>query len=183
MRVFSGFDLTERLRTAILRSWTDCRKRIKDEVRAVSPENWHLTLYFYGEISESELSRLYEAYAPVCERLSAFRVTLGRWGGFPSARKARVIWAGLSEGNEKVREVKRALDEAHREARIAYEEKEYHPHITVARSRREPVRIEETVLPSESDELNTIGIYRSILTPRGAIYEALQKYRLRRGGN
>lgn len=178
MRVFSGLEIGETLRDAIRRSWMEMDEHLRKAVRSVDPRNWHLTLFFYGEIDERMLADIYDVYDSVVDRFAPIGVTLGRWGGFPNARRARVIWAGLSTGNEEIRELKNALDEAHKRRHIPYDEKAFHPHITVARAKHKPVQIDEKQLPSETDTLVTIAVYRSTLTRAGAIYEVLRKYTL-----
>jgi 2'-5' RNA ligase len=182
MRVFSGLSLTEGLREAIRTGWEEMDARMRTQVRAVAPQNWHLTLYFYGEIDEEMLSRICDAYDCVYASLSAVRVTLGEWGAFPATRSARVIWAGLREGAEKVCETKRRLDGAHREARIPWDQKAFRPHITVARAKNKPVRLTVKELPAETGILDRIGIFRSTLTPAGSVYEWLREYKLGIGG-
>jgi 2'-5' RNA ligase len=182
MRVFAGLSLTGKLRDAIRRGWEEMDARARAQLRPVAPQNWHITLYFYGEIEDEMVGRIYEVYDSGCEGIQAVRARLGGWGGFPSAGKARVVWVGLKEGAEQIREIKQRLDEAHRQAGIPWDEKVFHPHITVGRAKQTPVRIEEKDLPPETDILDTIGVYRSTLTPAGAIYETLRVYKLMTGG-
>ena len=182
MRVFAGLSLTGKLREAIKKGWEEIDDRARAHLRPVIPENWHITLYFYGEIENEMVARIYEAYDAVCPGLRAVRARLGAWGGFPSAENARVVWAGLKEGEEQIREIKRRLDEAHRLAGIPWDEKTFHPHITVGRAKNRPVGIKVKDLPPESDILDTICVYRSTLTPAGAVYETLKEYKLETGG-
>lgn len=61
----------------------------------VPPGNLHFTLQFLGEISESRAQDAVRALRGI--RFRGFDVRLCGLGAFPSARRPRVVWAGVDD--------------------------------------------------------------------------------------
>ena len=64
------------------------------------------------------------------------RVRLGGIGGFPSERRANVLWVGVIEGAAAVTALAAAVHAAMAPVVGAADEREYHPHLTLARLTR-----------------------------------------------
>ncbi|GAI77066.1 unnamed protein product, partial [marine sediment metagenome] len=69
----------------------DCAK-----VRWVKKENIHLTLIFLGEIAEDVIDQVKERMQTVSKNHKAFNMALQGTGVFPSFRRPRVLWVGVS---------------------------------------------------------------------------------------
>lgn len=105
--------------------------------RWVVPENYHLTLFFLGEIDDSRAAAVAARLGRVFERHTAFALELEGGGCFPPRRPARVVWVGLAETSGRA-----ALGELQADAAAALRElmgsddRSFHPHLTVARCRK-----------------------------------------------
>jgi 2'-5' RNA ligase len=106
-------------------------------VRLVPAAEIHLTLRFLGATDEARVPGLCEALESATAGLRAPEILVRRTGGFPTAARSRVLWAGVDE---------RAGTEGRLEAlaRAAWTGEEpderWAPHLTVARPRgRDPV--------------------------------------------
>ena len=101
--------------------------------RAVPAEKLHLTLAFLGEVGESRMAALSD-----CARLRAerFRLDLDRVGSF---RRARVAWAGASAPPRELLQAQQMLAVRLAAAGFSLEEREYTPHVTLARRIERPV--------------------------------------------
>jgi 2'-5' RNA ligase len=97
--------------------------------RWTTREQWHLTLKFLG--NGVDLDAAATALASV--RDAPVRVRLGGIGGFPSARRANVLWVGVIEGASAVTSLAAAVNEAMDPVVGPAETREYHPHLTIAR--------------------------------------------------
>ena len=119
---------------------------LDDRVRRVPPEQWHLTLAFYGEVEESKAEKLQEGLARAAERTQPFGVRLAGAGTFPrQANRARVLWIGLDGEVDAMRRLADRCAGAGRRARIAVDDRKFRAHLTLARARRETVDVQETV--------------------------------------
>ena len=103
----------------------------------VKPDNLHYTLRFLGEVGEDGARRAARGGAPRPRRAArAFDATLGALGAFPNARRARVIWLGMTEGGEPLVALARALERAL--ARRGFDreaDKPFSAHLTLGRVR------------------------------------------------
>ncbi len=153
------------------------QKSIEGRVKLVEKENMHITLKFLGDINDETFEKV-RTVVEDC-KVDKFHITLKGVGFFPNERYIRVIWIGV-ENYEPIERMARCIDEKLR--KLGFQrEKSYVPHLTVARVKGR-VRIENL------DELRKINygevvvreikIKKSILTPRGPIYEDLASIQL-----
>ena len=151
-------------------------RRPGDGVSWVKPENLHYTLRFLGEVGEDGARRAAEAAAEAAAKSRAFAAALGGLGAFPNARRARVIWIGMSEGGEALVALARDLDRALAQRGFGAPDKPFSSHLTLGRVREprgdwtaalaEPVPVD----PSTSFTVDGICVVESQLAPRGSIY-------------
>lgn len=64
--------------------------------RFVPVDQRHLTLAFLGEVAEAMVDVVAEAVGSAAQRTRPFTLRTGGLGAFPDARRARVLWLGLS---------------------------------------------------------------------------------------
>ncbi len=159
-----------------------------DRWRAAFPQarwtprsDWHVTLRFLGETSPRLLpwvgSRLGEAVGST----RAFESRVRGVGGFPSARHARVVWAGLDDPAGGFRTLAAAVS---RSLELEHDARPFMPHLTVARGDPPvalPASFAATSLESEPFVVGTLLLMRSRLRERAPRYEHLASYDLVRG--
>jgi 2'-5' RNA ligase len=90
---------------------------------------WHLTLQFLGNGVDLDAA----AAALATARGSTASVRLGCVGGFPSEKRATVVWLGVIEGALELSALAIAVKEAMLPVVPAPDEREYHPHLTLTR--------------------------------------------------
>ena len=102
-----------------------------ERIRWVRPENWHLTLEFFGETEEGRRGGLEEALGKGVAGVEEFTMKIGGLGAFGGARHPRVVWLGVeSEGLRRLRE---RMAAPLREAGWEMEGRAYRPHLTLGR--------------------------------------------------
>lgn len=149
--------------------------------RWVPPENWHVTLKFLGRTPgrlvpwvEEAVAGMIGAHPPVTARVRGL-------GAFPSAGRARVLWAGIDDPTNGFSELAADI-----EARLAEEfraeMRRFHPHLTVARAEpplRLPEPYAETSLVSDAFVVGRVVLFESrpqkAPSPR---YEPLRTFEL-----
>jgi RNA 2',3'-cyclic 3'-phosphodiesterase len=108
-----------------------------EQLRYVPPEQWHLTLAFYGEVADVKLDALIAGLERAAARSRPMHVRLATAGTFPrQPSKARVVWVGLDGDVDAVRRLADRCAGAGRRARIAMEARAFRPHLTLARARQ-----------------------------------------------
>jgi RNA 2',3'-cyclic 3'-phosphodiesterase len=138
--------------------------------RAVTAENYHVTLRFLGNIGDEDVPIVRRALEPIAAASRSIRCRSIGVRALPSARRARVIAFELhSDGllDSIGDEVHRALT-----ARFGRADRNFLPHLTVLRSKSAARCIPPDVSNVELS-LESIGLYRSDTDSRGARYSPL----------
>ncbi|MBI2251196.1 MAG: RNA 2',3'-cyclic phosphodiesterase [Armatimonadetes bacterium] len=71
--------------------------------------------------------------SPVIEKFSPFEATFSGMGGFPNIKNFKVLWAGISKGEEQICLIQRQIENVLSKYNFPKEEKKYTPHITICR--------------------------------------------------
>ena len=155
---------------------------LANRVRWVRPENVHLTLKFLGDIREEALGDLRAALEKVCAGHAPFDVEVAGLGAFPSAQRARILWAGVrGAGFEELRSLAADLDDAIASLGFEREERPYTPHLTLGRVRGQPGNLDP--LPEDAENsgfrVRQVELVESTLTPKGAVYQTVGAFALR----
>ncbi|TYO97497.1 2'-5' RNA ligase [Geothermobacter ehrlichii] len=143
-------------------------------LRWTRPESFHVTLCFLGDQTEDSLEKIASAVLSVGRSSQAFSSTCRGLGAFPSSRRARVLWAGLSAGDQWAALHHRLVDGL-RDCGIRFRANSFHPHLTLGRARKCPLdlrRLTDDSEPADCGELEVdrIILYESRLQPGGAIH-------------
>lgn len=149
-------------------------------VRWVHWENVHLTLKFLGDVGEEPLGGVRVALGEIARRRGPLHIQPSGFGAFPSDKKARVLWAGVSEGSAELTALAADIETALETLGFGREKRRYKPHITLGRSRGRPARLPDGVEVGAAG-FTARGLYlvESRLEPAGATYKKLESYPLR----
>jgi RNA 2',3'-cyclic 3'-phosphodiesterase len=97
---------------------------------------WHITLGFFGEVPERALPELEVRLARAVRRHSVLRLAFEGFGGFSSARRARIFWVGVT-GDSMTALAGSVRAGARRAGAVQTDEKRFHAHLTLARAKAE----------------------------------------------
>ena len=147
--------------------------------RLTAPERVHLTLKFLGEVPPEDLPRVTSALERITRYDEPFDAATSGLGAFPSARRARILWAGIGQGYEEFRALSRAAESLLEPEGFAREDRTFLPHLTLGRARR-PVAFDpgEAGLPRLGFGVREIDLVRSRRGESGVTYPVLAEYRL-----
>lgn len=109
---------------------------LSDEYRWVEPENLHVTLNFVGDVVDIEVPELCKLIREAVQPLQAFEMSLQGVNGFTSAQEPRVLWIGVDEGSEALRQIYEALAKVLHHWGVNKDRNEYVPHMTLGRLKR-----------------------------------------------
>jgi RNA 2',3'-cyclic 3'-phosphodiesterase len=93
----------------------------------------HLTLAFLGDLDDAALAATRALSRAVAAGATPFTAALAGLGAFPTAGRARVVWAGWGEGRDAVVALHTALLAGL--GRPADPRRPFAPHVTLARAR------------------------------------------------
>jgi 2'-5' RNA ligase len=110
---------------------TDARDR---PARWVRHEGLHLTLRFLGAIPEDRRPAIEGALRAAAAGVDRFPVRLAGSGAFPSPGRPRVLWIGVDEGADRLRELAAAVSRALEPLGYPPGERPFAAHLTLART-------------------------------------------------
>lgn len=181
IRAFLAIDPPTELLGGIGRIQERLQRMIRGELRWVRPEAIHLTLKFFGDIPESAIADITAAVEPAAAAEAPMTFSIGGAGVFPDQRRPRVLWLGMEGDVPRLLRFQRKIEEELGLAGFPAEERPFRPHLTLARikSSRGLTGLERALEKSEGYAAGQftapgLGLIRSELTPRGAIYTKLK---------
>ncbi len=143
------------------------------EVKPVEQQNFHFTIIFLGEISESDAARVQLKLASV--HFDPIEVSYVGVGAFPSSNSARVVWVGVdTAGAKKLAEIAGKIISAMSELGFI-SDKPFSPHLTIFRAKSRQLSVGTFAQKYEgmvigTDRFERIHLKKSELTPAGPIY-------------
>lgn len=188
MRTFIAITLPKEIKDR-LSAIQEELKNTGAEVKWVKPENIHLTLKFLGEIDEKKLEKIIQATEEAVKDKKPFLAHLGSIGAFPNINFPRVIWLGIEAGDRETKEIAKGLEDKIAKLGIPKEDRPFSSHITIGRTKSGIHRdkLVGTLKKIADDfgkenlefQVKAITLFKSTLTPKGPIYQALKEANLK----
>jgi RNA 2',3'-cyclic 3'-phosphodiesterase len=143
------------------------------DVKPVETQNFHFTLVFLGEKSDSDISKIKDKMAEI--RFEPFTLNYAGVGAFPKPASARVVWIGVDrEGGQRLIEL--ANNVMAKMAELGFlADKPFSPHMTIFRARGRPIQLSDISEKYQgrsfgSDLIDRVHLKKSDLTPSGPVY-------------
>ncbi len=172
MRLFIAIDLPEEVKEELAKAQNSLKSE-KDKITIA--RELHLTLKFIGEVSDDEVDNIKKSLSKI--KFKPFKLTLNGTGVFPSEKFIRVAWVGIQE-NDELMQLAKAIKESLPEYKEDYP---FSAHLTLARikyleNKEEFVnKVKNLNIKPLTFEVAEFKLYKSTITPKGPIYEELEK--------
>ena len=136
-RTFIGVKIGAGTRTAAL-GVQDELAQTGAQVKWVEAQGMHITLLFLGEVDDRDLMTAFKVAKKAAASIAPFGFNVEGLGAFPTPRRPKVIWAGITEGATELQKLHEALEGPMIEAG-AYrkEDRAFTPHLTLGRPNTE----------------------------------------------
>jgi len=110
----------------------------RPELTWSSPQSWHVTLAFLGEVDEAVVPALAVRLERAAGRHPRLELSAAGAGAFPTVPRARVLWPGISGNHDTLRAMSNSVARGAERAGAPPpgERRRFRPHITLARSRQ-----------------------------------------------
>lgn len=183
IRAFLAVEIPHHIKSGIRDIQKRLAPRIQD-IRWVRPEGIHLTLKFFGNISEEDIpciSRIVEGKTaniiPITLRVHAI-------GVFPQPDRPRVLWMGLNGDTDRLSTLQSDIESALLECGCQRENRRFTPHLTLGRVKSQKKMFTETrdIMDERAKygvgqfEARGLTLFKSELKPEGALYSKLAYY-------
>lgn len=184
MPIFRGFIAIDIKSTPQILTFENEIVKTGADVKLVEPENIHITLKFLGDTDESSIEAIEQAMKESVRGIKPFPIHLRGTGVFPNQKYMKVLWVGIMD-NGRIEPIARSIDSSLASLGFKKEARGFSPHLTVGRVRT--ARNKERLLPIlqqyleeefTTQEVQSIVLKKSELTPKGPIYTTLREVRL-----
>lgn len=183
-RTFVAIPLPADVRKALSELHVQMRPQEAAAVRWTRAEGIHLTLSFLGDVDVDLIPAISERLSDAAAKSGPFALGVAGVGAFPSLRRPRVFWAGLSGETDRLRSLHSRVQGGLSHVGFVPERRRFDPHLTLGRIRqdRRPedarwagVAFGGVTLPERALAIpvDSIVLFRSHLKPGGAEYERL----------
>jgi 2'-5' RNA ligase len=172
-----------RLFTAI-----DIPDSIKADLARLAPEGDsiriqrqpHITLHFIGHLSDEMALDISSAFNTI--KLRAYDQEIEGVGAFTKGRPPHILWAGVRKCAG-LMNLHAAIGDSLKEVGHKIEDRDYTPHITIARLKRRSPELLELYLSAHSGfsasfRVNSFRLYSSEHIEGKLVYRNLQEYKL-----
>jgi len=174
-RIFIAINLPDDIKRAFLsyeKRWRNLR------VRWTSFKNMHITVEFLGEVNRSDLDAILIVAENTAMEIKPFDIYLDRIVLGPNPVQAKMFWATIYIDSYLMK-FKNLMDENLRQNNFILEEREFKPHITLARARGNQLKGKQTniILTNLKFRAESVEVMQSQLHPGGARYKVVESFR------
>ena len=155
------------------------------KVRWVDPNNFHLTIKFFGETPDDAIEVVNRVIRKSIESVKSFDIELSNTGIFGSNYNPRIIWFGITE-NEKFQKIAQDIIINLDTAGFIKDRQNFVPHLTVGRIKNivDKKLFNEMIIKVKNIYfqkiiVDEIYLYESILTAKQPIYKIVETFRLK----
>lgn len=131
-RLFVGLPISDEVKDSLYQ-WCLGNREQLPFYTWVHPADYHITLQFLGETSSSRVEEIVAALQEVGRSVPPFQLQASGIGTFGSPSRPRILWGGVEGELEQLKQLQAAVVAVNRSLGYVPEEREYSPHITLAR--------------------------------------------------
>jgi len=181
IRTFIAVELSVEAKEELCRVESELKKADAD-IKWVDIATMHLTVKFIGPTQEEGVPKISRELELISSGREDIRLGLGGIGVFPKWDFPKVVWVGIDAGAAQLASLAKDADLAMSGLGFPEETRQFSPHITLGRVRgprnkdklksiAESVKVAHVV-----SNISKIVLFRSDLTPKGAIHTVLSEH-------
>lgn len=150
----------------------------KNKVKWESPDKFHITVFFIGDVSEEKLKRIIQSLDEI-PKTGDILFSGGEFNAFPNTKFPRVLFAGFNNPDNLAKTLYTYICSA-----LEFEgikpDKQFHPHITIGRVRKDEKISISKFEKKYSTEFSVDGfsLMKSVLLPKGSVYTEIKRFKL-----
>jgi RNA 2',3'-cyclic 3'-phosphodiesterase len=134
LRLFVALTVPDAVREEMLRVQRELQPLApRGVVRWTKPDQFHLTLRFLGDVSSDRVTGLQDSLRAVCSGEAPLHLCAQGVGFFPNARSPRVIWIGITDGEKRLVDFQRKIEDAVRPFSVESGGERFAGHVTLGR--------------------------------------------------
>ena len=183
MSIFRGFIAIDISSTPQIITYEEEIGKSGADVKLVEPENIHITLKFLGDTDEKYMDPIEQAMKESVKGIKPFSIQLRGTGVFPNQKYIKVLWIGIID-NGQIEPIARSIDNSLATLGFKKEARGFSPHLTIgrvktAKNKEKLLTVMQQYQGEEFtvQEIQSIVLKKSELTPKGPIYSTIREVR------
>lgn len=181
IRTFLAIDIPKEVKDSMERIQYRLRNSLKEGmIRWTKPGSVHLTIKFFGSISERDIEHIHGLLQESSKGFKPFELVAEKVGVFPNTRQPRVLWLGITSSDNALMNLQKQIDDDLHGLGFPREERTFRPHLTLGRTKaHRGIEGLSAVLEEFKDfkagrfPAQGLTLYRSDLRPEGPLYTKL----------
>ncbi|MGM0499671.1 MAG: RNA 2',3'-cyclic phosphodiesterase [Bacillota bacterium] len=174
MRLFIAADINNRSKKLIKKKLKLLKSEMNNDFKWLKKENWHLTLKFIGEASETDKNKLIKVLKNIKFKSKGQYINFDKIGAFPDLERAKVLYLALNKGEDVLKNIYKKLESEIVKYDFEKDNREYIPHLTLGRSKNEATAINDKFRAENFvniyARIESITLYQSKLKREGPEY-------------
>jgi len=150
--------------------------------RPLPPDNFHLTLFFFGQVLIQEEEKIKGALSGAVLREKPFTLSFADLSFFPGCGRPRGIWVKVGgRDEERLFSFRQRLGEEFLARNIGFDQKPFLPHLTLTRFSKKEKIFKESLPKVSVKEFtaSSLGLFESRLSKKGADYFLIREENLK----
>jgi len=164
----------------------DLLSRQSSILKAVPPDNCHITLKFLGECRAGLADDIIREFDTIQHPEGAISYKLRGLGAFPDLTRASVLWCGVETEGDLLADLFSGVESFAGRFGFSREKRKFFPHLTLARVKKgmgltslvADYFKERSEIEFAASSFTRLSLFASMLTPRGSVYRVLKDIHL-----
>ncbi|MFA5413726.1 MAG: RNA 2',3'-cyclic phosphodiesterase [Patescibacteria group bacterium] len=179
-RAFIAINLPDEIKTKFDLVIEELKKLNPDYgIKWIEPENLHLTLHFFGDLTEKQIALVEEGIEEITKNIESFKMATGDFGCFPNEREPRVFFAA-AEATKILHDLIGKLEVMLENFGYKVDTRPWQGHLTLGRVKDwSRCKISGVKIMPMNFTVKSIELMESELTPEGSIYSVIKSFPLK----
>jgi len=190
IRTFLALDPPENIKEQIFSIYSPLKNKYNFHIKWIPVQNLHITVKFLGNVSNSLLKKIIQRFNSLNLNLN-INLVLNTCGVFPVKGIPRILWVSFIEKpvDNKLFQLNQLVEKEMNNLGFAHEKRGFKPHITIARFKFKErpnadefnrflnkLKLNLEQISEISFKIDNLSLFKSELTPKGAIYSIIEQF-------
>ena len=188
IRAFLAVEPPAEIRKEIGNIQNNLKRLCPFDICWVKPDGIHLTLKFFGNVSEADIVAISGVAERNTQTVAPLHFEVKKLGLFPSQKRPRVLWIGLGGDTSSLFALQGRMERGLEECGFPKEDRPFRAHLTLGRIKAPGETGALAKIMEDSGDCTAgsfiadgLGIFKSDLMPRGAVYTKLAWFPFKMG--
>ena len=179
-RVFIAINLPDKIKEKFDPVIAELKKLNPDYgIKWVAPENLHLTLHFFGDLNEKQISLAEEGIEEITKNIKSIKMRTGDFGCFPDEQSPRIFFSSI-EDVKTLHDFIGKLETMLENLGYKVDPRRWQGHLTLGRIKNwSRCKVTGVKIPPMDFSVKSVELMESELTPDGPIYSIIKSFPLK----